>query len=274
MRRRLRILREMGVNAIRTAHNMPAPELMDLADEMGLLVVSEAFDMWERPKTAYDYARFFKDWAAVDVKSWVRRDRNHPSLLLWSIGNEIYDTHADERGQEITRLLMAEVRKSDPKQNARVTIGSNYMPWENARKCADLVKVAGYNYAEKYYRQHHAEHPDWIIYGSETASVVQSRGVYHFPFEQSILADDDEQCSALGNSSTSWGRSRRKLAFWRKGIPRSPWGSSFGPGLTISGSRPRIIRKTLISVRLTRRRSPKTRITSIRRSGRITESSR
>ncbi|MDU7474809.1 MAG: glycoside hydrolase family 2 TIM barrel-domain containing protein [Paenibacillus macerans] len=205
LRRRLRILREMGVNAIRTAHNMPAPELMDLADEMGLLVVSEAFDMWERPKTAYDYARFFKDWAAVDVKSWVRRDRNHPSLLLWSIGNEIYDTHADERGQEITRLLMAEVRKSDPKQNARVTIGSNYMPWENARKCADLVKVAGYNYAEKYYRQHHAEHPDWIIYGSETASVVQSRGVYHFPFEQSILADDDEQCSALGNSSTSWG---------------------------------------------------------------------
>ncbi|RRJ61720.1 DUF4982 domain-containing protein [Paenibacillus oralis] len=205
LRRRLRILREMGVNAIRTAHNMPAPELMDLADEMGFLIVSEAFDMWERPKTTYDYARFFKDWAAVDVKSWVKRDRNHPSLLMWSIGNEIYDTHADERGQEITRLLMEEVRKYDPRQNARITIGSNYMPWENAQKCADIVKVAGYNYAEKYYRQHHAEHPDWIIYGSETASVVQSRGVYHFPFEQSILADDDEQCSALGNSSTSWG---------------------------------------------------------------------
>ncbi|WP_018750200.1 glycoside hydrolase family 2 TIM barrel-domain containing protein [Paenibacillus sanguinis] len=205
MRHRLRILREMGVNSIRTAHNMPAPELMDLADEMGFLVVSEAFDMWERPKTTYDYARFFKDWATADVKSWVRRDRNHPSLLLWSIGNEIYDTHADERGQEITRLLMEEVHKHDPRQNARVTLGSNYMPWENAQKCADIVKVAGYNYAEKYYRQHHAEHPDWVIYGSETASVVQSRGVYHFPFEQSILADDDEQCSALGNSSTSWG---------------------------------------------------------------------
>lgn len=86
-----------------------------------------------------------------------------------------------------------------------MTLGSNYMPWENAQKCADIVKVAGYNYAEKYYHQHHAEHPDWIIYGSETASIVQSRGIYHFPFEQSILADDDEQCSALGNSSTSWG---------------------------------------------------------------------
>ncbi|AWB44658.1 glycoside hydrolase family 2 [Paenibacillus sp. CAA11] len=205
LKRRFRILQEMGVNAIRTAHNMPAPELMDLADEMGLLVVSEAFDMWERSKTTYDYARFFKEWSSADVKSWVKRDRNHPSLLMWSIGNEIYDTHASERGQEVTRMLMEEVLKHDPKQNARVTIGSNYMPWENAQKCADIVKVAGYNYAEKYYSQHHSEHPDWIIYGSETASVVQSRGVYHFPLEQSILSDDDEQCSALGNSSTSWG---------------------------------------------------------------------
>jgi len=202
---RLDILKDMGVNAIRTAHNMPAKELMELSDEMGFLIVTEAFDMWERPKTKYDYARFFKEWVAKDVKSWVMRDRNHPSLLMWSIGNEIYDTHADERGQEITRMLMSEVEKYDPKGNAKVTIGSNYMPWENAQKCADIVKVAGYNYAEKYYQKHHLEHPDWIIYGSETSSVVQSRGIYHFPYEKSILADDDEQCSALGNSSTSWG---------------------------------------------------------------------
>ena len=205
LRRRFTLLKEMGVNAIRTAHNMPAPELMDLADEMGLLVVSEAFDMWERPKTQNDYARFFKEWAHVDVRSWVRRDRNHPSLIMWSIGNEIYDTHADERGQETTRMLMDYVRKYDPKGNARITIASNYMPWENAQKCADIVEVVGYNYGEKYYEKHHREHPDWIIYGSETASVVQSRGIYHFPFEKSILADDDEQCSSLGNSTTSWG---------------------------------------------------------------------
>lgn len=205
LKRRFDILKEMGVNAIRTAHNMPAPELMELADEMGMLVVSEAFDMWERSKTTYDYARFFKDWAHTDVENWVRRDRNHPSLLMWSIGNEIYDTHAGERGQEVTKMLMDYVLKYDPKENGRITIGSNYMPWENAQKCADIVKVAGYNYAEKYYQKHHEEHPDWIIYGSETASVVQSRGIYHFPFEKSILADDNEQCSALGNSSTSWG---------------------------------------------------------------------
>ncbi|SER51013.1 beta-galactosidase [Gracilibacillus ureilyticus] len=205
LKRRFHLLKEMGVNAIRTAHNMPAKEFMELADTMGFLVITEAFDMWERSKTPYDYARFFQEWAYKDVQSWVRRDRNHPSLLLWSIGNEIYDTHADERGQEITKQLVEYVRQFDPKQNAGITIGSNYMPWENAQKCADIVKIAGYNYAEKYYHVHHEKYPDWVIYGSETASTVQSRGIYHFPYEKSILADDDEQCSALGNSSTSWG---------------------------------------------------------------------
>src|SRR5699024_2480743 len=81
----------------------------------------------------------------------------------------------------------------------------NFMPWENAQNCADIVKFAGYNYAEKYYQDHHEKHPDWVIYGSETGSVVQSRGIYHFPYDKSILADDDEQCSSLGNSATSWG---------------------------------------------------------------------
>ncbi|GFN30763.1 glycoside hydrolase family 2 TIM barrel-domain containing protein [Paenibacillus xylaniclasticus] len=205
LRRQITLLQEMGVNAIRTAHNMPAVELMELADEMGVLIVSEGFDMWERPKTPYDYARFYPEWWQRDVASWVRRDRNHPSVMMWSIGNEIYDTHADERGQVLTRELMEEVQKHDPRANAVVTIGSNFMPWENAQKCADIVKFAGYNYGEKYYNLHHEEHPDWIIYGSETCSTVQSRGIYHFPLAQSVLADDDEQCSSLGNSSTSWG---------------------------------------------------------------------
>ncbi len=205
MRRKMETLKSMGCNAIRTSHNMPAPDFMDLADEMGFLVVSEGFDMWEKSKTEFDYARFFKEWMPTDVASWVRRDRNHPSMLMWSIGNEIYDTHADDHGQEITRDLMAQVLLHDPMQNGVVTIGSNYMPWENAQKCADIVKMAGYNYAERYYHKHHEQYPDWVIYGSETSSVVQSRGIYHFPFEQLILTDDDEQCSALGNSTTSWG---------------------------------------------------------------------
>ena len=204
MRRKFTLMRSMGVNALRTSHNMPAVELMELADEMGFLVVSEAFDMWEMAKNPYDYARFFKDWMEKDVRSWIRRDRNHPSVIMWSIGNEIPDTHADAHGQEITHRLLNTVRQWDYRSVAPVTIGSNYMPWENAQKCADIVKVAGYNYAEKYYEEHHEKHPDWIIYGSETSSVVQSRGIYHFPLERATLIEADEQCSALGNSTTSW----------------------------------------------------------------------
>lgn len=205
IRRKLEKLRTMGINAIRTSHNMPAVELMELADEMGFLILSEGFDMWEMSKTAYDYARFFPEWVGRDVASWVRRDRNHPSLIGWSIGNEIYDTHAGERGQEITSMLVRLVREHDPRCNGYVTIGSNYMQGENAQKCADIVKLAGYNYAERLYEEHHKKYPEWMIYGSETASVIQSRGIYHFPLSQPVLADDDEQCSSLGNCSTGWG---------------------------------------------------------------------
>lgn len=205
LKRQLAILKEMGVNAIRTAHNMPAVELLELADEMGFLINDEAFDMWERPKTSYDYARFFNEWVEKDVASWIRRDRNHPCIIMWSIGNEIYDTHAGERGQNLMRLLMNLVDRHDPNHNAWMTFGSNYMPWENTQICADIIKLVGYNYAEKYYDEHHKKHPDWMIYGSETGSVVQSRGIYHFPLSQGILSDDDLQCSSLGNSITSWG---------------------------------------------------------------------
>lgn len=204
MRRKFRILKEMGVNAVRGTHNMMASGALELADEMGILILSEAFDMWERPKTTYDYARFFKEWSAKDVASWIESERNHPCIIFWSIGNEIYDTHADEHGQEITSYLKGLVEKYDPLKNAPVTLCSNYMPWENTQKCADMLKFAGYNYGEKYYEEHHKEHPDWIIYGSETSSIVQSRGIYHFPLKAGILAEEDEQCSALGNSATSW----------------------------------------------------------------------
>ena len=175
------MLKKMGANAIRLTHNMAAENVLELADEMGFMLVSEAFDMWESPKTEYDYARFFQKWHKKDVESWIKRDRNHVSVILWSIGNEIYDTHASTRGVEITKDLVSLVHKYDPLQNAKATIGSNYMPWENAQKCADVLKIAGYNYSEKYYEEHHRQHPDWCIYGSETSSIVQSRGVYHFP---------------------------------------------------------------------------------------------
>ena len=135
---------------------------MEIADETGMLVLSEAFDMWEKPKNPFDYARFFPEWAERDVASWIRRDRNRPSVIMWSVGNEIHDTHAGERGQEITRRLMAMVAAHDGLGNAPVTIGSNYMPWENAQKCADIVKLAGYNYAEKHYESHHRSRNNFV----------------------------------------------------------------------------------------------------------------
>ena len=211
IKRQLIILKSMGVNAVRTTHNMPAVELLELADEIGILIVDEAFDMWEMSKTTYDYARFFKEWSSRDVKSWICRDRNHPCVILWSIGNEIYDTHANEHGQEITRYLKEQVLLHDPYGHALPTIGSNFMQGENARKCADILKIAGYNYAERLYNKQHADHPDWVIYGSETSSTVQSRGIYHFPLAKPLLTDDDGQCSSLGNSTVNWGAKNQQF---------------------------------------------------------------
>ncbi len=199
IRRQLTLMKEMGVNAVRTSHNMPAPEFMELCDELGILVDSEAFDMWELKKTEFDYARFFDEWYKKDVASWIRRDRNHPSVIMWSIGNEIYDTHVSERGLEVTKLLRDEVRKHDFNHNAFTTIGSNYVEWEGAQKCADELEVSGYNYGERLYDEHHKKRPDWCIYGSETAARVHSRGIYHFPKSAAYITHDDLQCSMLEN---------------------------------------------------------------------------
>lgn len=198
-RRQLQSMLDMGVNSVRTSHNPPAKAFMELCDEMGMLVDSEAFDMWERPKTEFDYARFFDEWHEKDVASWIRRDRNHPSVIMWSVGNEIYDTHVSPRGCEVAKMLHTAVRKSDPLCNAPTTIGSNYMPWEGAQNCAEQVDLVGYNYFERLYEPHHKEHPDWKIYGSETTAGVKSRGVYHFPLGTAFLTHPDMQCSPLGN---------------------------------------------------------------------------
>lgn len=205
LRRQFKILKEMGVNSVRTSHNMPAKEVMELADEMGLLICSEAFDMWEKPKTYFDYGNYFTDWWKKDVTSWVRRDRNHPSLIIWSIGNEIYDTHAGN-GYKWTILLRDATRDLDYRHNAYIGIGSNYIAWEGAQKCAEELELSGYNYGEKFYDEHHNEKfPHWCIFGSETSSTVQSRGIYHFPYEKRLLTYEDGQCSSLGNCSTNWG---------------------------------------------------------------------
>lgn len=204
VRRKALVMRRMGVNAVRTSHNPVPPAYLALMDETGFLVDSEGFDMWQKHKTDYDYAAYFDDWHERDVASWVRQARNHPSVFMWSIGNEIYDTH-QPAGPGITRELKKQVRRWDPEGNAAVTIGSNFMMSEGAQECAKYLDAAGYNYLERLFEEHHGKYPDWKIYGSETSSTVQSRGVYHFPLSHRLLTHADLQCSTLGNCSTNWG---------------------------------------------------------------------
>lgn len=210
LRRQLRILKSFGVNAIRTSHNMPSVELVRLCDQMGILLDDESFDMWEQPKTEFDYSRFFPQWYKKDVESWIKRDRNHPSVIMWSIGNEIADTNSSLRGLEVAKMLKEEVLKYDPRENAVCTNASNYMPWENAQKVADYLKHGAYNYAERLYDEHHEKHPDWFIYGSETSSAVRSRGIYHLPASAELLTHDDLQCSDMANSCVGWGSPMEK----------------------------------------------------------------
>lgn len=203
LRRKIEKLKTMGVNSIRTSHNMPAVELVELCDETGIVIIDEAFDMWEYHKTEHDYAEFFKDWYRRDVEAWIKRDRNHPCVIMWSIGNEIGDT-TNRRGFEVTAALAAEVRLHDPRRNAAVTIGSNHMRSDWAQKCAHLIDTVGYNYAESLYDSHRKKHPHYCIYGSETSSTIQSRGIYHFPHEDKSVTHDDHQCSSIFNCTTSW----------------------------------------------------------------------
>lgn len=208
--RQLMCMKEMGANAIRTSHNMPARELLEICDRIGLLVNCESFDMWELHKTEFDNARFFKETAHADVESWIKRDRNHPCIIMWSIGNEIYDTHASEHGLEIAKMLAGYVREFDPNKHAEVTIGSNYIEWENAQKVGEFLVNSGYNYTERCYDEHHKKYPSTVIYGSETSSEVRSRGIYHFPAAKPLLTHDDNQCSSLGNSCVVWGKPAEK----------------------------------------------------------------
>lgn len=204
LRRQFLKLKEMGVNSVRCSHNPPPRAWMDLCDELGLLVDDEIFDMWEKPKTPFDYGNYFNEWFERDVAAWVKKDRNHPSLIMWSVGNEIYDTHMGN-GFEITKKLYAAVEKYDPDKNAQITIASNYMMTEGAQKCAGLLDTVGYNYLERLYDEHHQKNPQWKIYGSETGSTVQSRGIYHFPDSLKLVTFSDGQCSTLGNCTTTWG---------------------------------------------------------------------
>jgi beta-galactosidase len=179
--RQLEILKRMGANAVRTSHNPPAPELLDAADRLGFLVMDEAFDMWGKKKIENGHGKYFAEWAERDLVDMIRRDRNHPSVVMWSIGNEILE-QADEDGAKTAKWLTEICHREDPTRPT--TAGFNQV-WNAIRNgLADQVDIPGFNYGAPEYARILAEHPSWTILGAETASTVSSRGVYHLPIEK------------------------------------------------------------------------------------------
>jgi beta-galactosidase len=198
--RQLEIMKGAGVNAIRTSHNPPSPELLELCDRMGLMVMDESFDMWRIPKVPNGYSKYFDEWSERDLRDMVRRDRNHPSIIMYSIGNEIPEQGRADGWQEARRLTGL-FHQEDP---TRPTT-SAFNNWAAAikNKLADEVDIPGFNYQPMRYEQIMKEHPNWIVYGSETASCVSSRGVYHLPI-QKYEKDPSLQISSYDIIAPPW----------------------------------------------------------------------
>ena len=198
--RQLEIMKAGGVNAIRTSHNPPSPELLEYCDRLGLVVMDEAFDMWRIPKKPNGYSKYFDQWSERDVRDMVRRDRNHPSVILWSIGNEVPEQGRANGWVEAKRLT-GFFHEEDPTRPTTSAFNS----WANAiqNKLADNVDIPGFNYQPMHYEQILREHPGWIIFGSETASCVSSRGVYQVPIER-YVKDPSLQISSYDIISPSW----------------------------------------------------------------------
>ena len=200
--RQIKTMKEMGCDAIRTAHNMPSTMMMNLCDSLGMMVMAESFDMWIYPKCKNGYARFFKEWSDKDITNLVLNHRNHPSIVMWSIGNEIPE-QGMKGGTEIAKHLQDICHRLDPSRP--VTQGMDRA--ENAIKTgfAQAMDVPGFNYRVHKYEKSITQLPQGFILGSETASTVSSRGVYKFPVEVSDSKTyPDGQCSSYDTEYCSW----------------------------------------------------------------------
>lgn len=165
-KRQLDILKAMGCNAIRMSHNPPSPELLVYADSMGFVVINEIFDEWMDGKTPAGYASYFEEWYERDVENWIRRDRNHPSVIAWSIGNEVREQYNKDNALKITQMLLEAARKHD---NTRpFTLACNEIVNFNSFGVLELLDIVGYNYQEAFYKEDHEKYPKRVIYGSET----------------------------------------------------------------------------------------------------------
>ena len=200
--RQIKMMKAMGCDAIRTAHNMPSTLQMEVCDSLGMMVMAESFDMWIYPKCKNGYAKFFKEWADRDIENLVLHHRNHPSIVMWSIGNEIPEQWSKE-GVEISRHLQSLCHRLDPSRP--VTQGMDRAEAALKSGFAQVMDVPGFNYRVHKYEKNIAQLPQGFLLGSETASTVSSRGVYKFPVVVSDNAVyDDGQCSSYDTEYCSW----------------------------------------------------------------------
>ena len=214
--RQIKILKEMGCDAIRTAHNMPSQMQMDICDSLGMMVMAESFDMWQYPKCKNGYARFFDEWAEKDISNLVKANRNHPSIVMWSIGNEIPE-HNSEIGRQISIRLQGLCHALDPTRP--VTQGMDRAEQALKSGIAQAMDVPGFNYRVHKYQTNIEQLPQGFLLGSETASTVSSRGIYKFPvevtdnsryaswapgYDPNAIKTADGQCSSYDVEYCSW----------------------------------------------------------------------
>ena len=220
--RKLKLLKDMGVNSIRTTHNPASPQLLDAAASLGLLVQEEAFDTWYGGKKTYDYGRFFdqdathpeakkgEKWSDFDLRTMVERDKNNPSIVMWSLGNEVEEANGSPRSIETAKRLKAVIKAIDTERY--VTMGENKFSRAatgDFLKVAEIMDAVGMNYGERNYEAVRRAHPDWLIYGSETSSATRTRDSYYNPAQ--ILGHDNRpnrhyEQSDYGNDRVGWGR--------------------------------------------------------------------
>jgi beta-galactosidase len=202
LRRQLTLLKDMGCDAIRTTHNMPAPELVRLCDEMGFMVIVENFDEWDKAKCKNGYHRFFNEWAEKDMLNMLHNFRNNPSVVMWSIGNEV-PAQCSKEGYKVAAFLQEICHREDPTRP--VTCGMDQASCVLSNGFASTIDIPGFNYRTHRYLEAYAKLPQNLLLGSETASTVSSRGIYKFPAEKKANAlYPDNQSSSYDLEYCSW----------------------------------------------------------------------
>ena len=202
IRHQLRMLKDMGCDAVRTSHNMPAPELVELCDEMGFMMMLEPFDEWDIAKCDNGYHRYFAEWAERDMVNMLRQFRNHPSVVMWSIGNEV-PTQCSSEGYKVATFLRDICHREDPTRP--VTCGMDQVSCVLDNGFAAMLDVPGFNYRAHRYEEAYERLPQNLVLGSETSSTVSSRGVYHFPVEKKAdVITADHQSSSYDLEYCSW----------------------------------------------------------------------